>query len=422
MSDRRTFIRNLAALPALAAPVSRPLGGVSLFQPVAAPATVSSTALQIVGRGIVTRSEPGTRRANITCPAVTALSNGTLLVTCRPGSTKDSEDETVELHESRDGGQTWRPRPFPAVRTLNGKRGTCDTCYLTEIKPRHLLAAMMWVDRETYPGKPLFNPETEGCLPMSIVLSESYDFGKTWSPWRLVPVPVELGPASLTDAIIKLPDGTLAMSVETSKNYNDRSKWYQKVVLFHSKDMGMTWGPPVTAGEDPSGRIFNWDQRVGVAADGRLAAFLWTFDSQTNKYLNVHRRLSGDGGYTWSVAEDLGFPDQAAHPVIFPDGRIILAFVDRFKSRSIRARWAQDVAAPFLPETEVVIYSQQPTAAKGPKMDSTGEVLADMSAWSFGLPYGTVLPDGDAFVVYYAGTTKAMDIHWARLRSPKRKR
>jgi hypothetical protein len=133
----------------------------------------------------------------------------------------------------------------------------------------------------------------------------------------------------------------------------------------------------------------------------------------------MHRRISSDGGYTWSAAEDLGFTDQAAHPAIFPDGRVILAFVDRFKSHSIRARWAQDVAAPFPVQTEVVIYSHQATVAKAPKADTTGEALVDMAAWSYGLPYGEALPDGDAIVLYYAGTPTAMDIHWARLRLPK---
>jgi hypothetical protein len=83
---------------------------------------------------------------------------------------------------------------------------------------------------------------------------------------------------------------------------------------------------------------------------------------------------------------------------------------------------AASPAAPFPPQTEVVIYSHQATVAKGPKADTTGEALVDMSAWSYGLPYGEALPDGDAIVAYYAGTPTAMDIHWARLRLPKPKR
>jgi hypothetical protein len=121
------------------------------------------------------------------------------------------------------------------------------------------------------------------------------------------------------------------------------------VVLFHSRDYGQTWGTPITAGEDPSGRIFNWDQRLGMAPDGTLGAFVWTYDSVAHRYLNMHRRVSADGGNTWSEAEDLGFADQAGRPAVLPDGRVVLPWVDRFGTRAIRARLAPAIDAPFDP-------------------------------------------------------------------------
>jgi hypothetical protein len=204
------------------------------------------------------------------------------------------------------------------------------------------------------------------------------------------------------------------MSIETNKPYFDGSKWYQRAVLFHSADLGQSWTGPVTVAQDPTGRIFNWDQRLGVAPDGRIGTFIWTYDSQTHRYLNVHRRLSVDGGQSWSLVEDLGFPDQAAHPAIFPAGRVILPWVDRFESQSIRACFAPDIAAAFEPASEVTLYQHGPAGSSAG--DDTGALLAEMSRWSFGLPYAEALPEGDALVVYYAGTDTAMDIHWARLR------
>jgi hypothetical protein len=273
----------------------------------------------------------------------------------------------------------------------------------------------MWIDRTTYPGQPLFNPATEGCLPMSILLAESADVGATWSPWRAVPLPAEIGPASLTSPILRLADGTLAMSIETNKHYHDAAPWRQRVVLFHSSDGGQTWGAPTTAGEDPSGRIFNWDQRLGRASDGRIGAFVWTYDSQAHAYLDVHRRLSADGGHTWTQAEPLGFADQAGRPAVLADGRVILPWVDRFGSRTIRARMAPAIDAPFEPASEVELYALgEPPAGQG--QDDTGALLAEMSLWTFGLPYAEALPGGDVLVAFYAGSTASLDIHWARLR------
>ncbi len=167
---------------------------------------------------------------------------------------------------------------------------------MTELSPGHLLGATMWIDRTTWPGGGLFNEETEGCLPMQVLLADSKDNGKSWSPWRLVPMPAEIGPPSLTAPVLKLADGSLALSIETNKHYENASPWMQKVVFMHRYDYQATstspgqegklavdpnWAEPVVAGEDPSGRIFNWDLRCGVAPDGRVATFSWTYDTVT---------------------------------------------------------------------------------------------------------------------------------------------
>jgi BNR repeat protein len=373
--------------------------------------------MKIVETGILSRGVPGTRRAILTFPSVVALASGALLATLRAGSTKDSADETVELYRSDDGGRIWRMlRQFSFDGTIGSARGSLKLCYLTELAPGQLIAAAMWVDRTTYPGQPLFNPPTEGCLPMFILLATSSDEGATWSPWRVVQLPGEIGPASLTSPIVQLPDGALAMSVETNKHYHDEGQWLQRVVLIHSGDGGQTWGAPITAAQDPTGQIFNWDQRLGLAPDGRLGAFLWTYDRQARAYLNIHRRISSDGGMTWTDAEDLGFPDQAGRPAVLPDGRVLLPWVDRFGTHAIRARLAPAIDAAFDPATEVVLYELGTSGARGQDSDSTGALLAEMSLWTFGLPYAAALPDGDVLAVYYAGSETAMDIQWARVR------
>jgi hypothetical protein len=385
--------------------------------------------MQIVDSGILSRGQPDSSRAILTFPTVIALEDGSLLASYRTGTTKDSDDETVEFVRSLDNSRTWSEpwKPFENP-TLDGLSGSLRVCYLTELSPGHLLAAALWIDRTTYPGGGLFNEETEGCLPMSVLLADSDDNGASWSPWRLVPMPAEIGPPSLTAPVLMLADGSLALSIETNKQYNDASPWMQKVVFLHSQDhQGTTgrqgsggkpavdqrWGEPVVAGEDPSGRIFYWDLRCGVGPDGRVAIFAWTYDTVATRYLNIHRRISADSGHTWTDVEDLGFADQAARPAMLADGRVVLPYVDRFGSRSIRARLAATIDAPFYAATEVVLYQQE--QASGDQTDSTSELLSEMSLWTFGLPYGEALADGTALVVYYAGTDETMDIHWARI-------
>lgn len=369
--------------------------------------------MRLLAHGTLAQGTLNTPRAIYTFPHVALLHDGTLLATCRVGSSKDSEDEAIELYRSRDNGQSWQgpTMPFSAAR-IDGAQGTLKMVYLTPLAPDLLLAAAMWVDRTSYPGQPLFNDRTEGCLPMAILLAESTDQGATWSAWRRVPMPDESGPPSLTSPILRLANGALAMSIETNKHYHDASAWQQRVVFFHSHDMGQSWQGPTVVGYDPTGRIFNWDQRCAVTPDGRLGAFAWTYDTQATRYLNIHRRISHDHGQSWSPPEDLGFADQAAHPAVLPDGRVVLAWVDRFGTHSIRARIAPDIAAAFDPASEVVIYTHGEAAAQG---DDTGALLAEMGLWSFGLPYAEALPDGTVLVVYYAGNAAQMDVRWARL-------
>jgi hypothetical protein len=201
--------------------------------------------MHLLDHGFLARSTPQSTRASFTFPQVTVLQDGTLLATCRVGASKDGADEAIELYRSTDGGQNWQgPEcPFTAPQ-VDGASGSLKLCYLTPLAPDRLLAAAMWVDRSTYPHQPLFNASTEGCLPMAILLAESNDQGHTWPVWRQVPMPEEIGPPSLTSPILSLGDGTLAMSIETNKQYDDGSPWQQRVVFFHSRDEGQSWGAP----------------------------------------------------------------------------------------------------------------------------------------------------------------------------------
>ncbi len=370
--------------------------------------------MRIIDRGVVNSGSPGGPRAVSTFPAVTVLPSGELLAFYRVGSTKDCDDQGIELRRSSDGGYSWSEPTSPFESHVEGRRGTLSVAYATLLADDHLIVAAMWIDREAYPGKPLFNAETEGCLPMKILLADSRDGGATWTPWRVVATPPDVGPPSLTNPILKLPSGRLALSIETNKEYEDASTWFQRVVYFYSDDLGRSWGPPHTVAQDPEARIFYWDQRAGVLPDGRIATYSWTYDRSAGKYINIHRMLSRDEGATWSTPEDLGFTDQAAHPAVLPDGRVVLAWVDRFGTRSIRARLAADGAGAFTEDSEVVLYEFDGSAS-GADRRTTGELLSDMGVWNFGLPYAEALPDGDVIVLFYAGTATHMEARWAHL-------
>jgi BNR repeat protein len=378
--------------------------------------------MEIVERAVLSAAVPGTPRAFATFPAFVVLADGSLLASYSIGSGKDTDDLTIELRRSTDGGRTWTEPETPFETTFEGRRGALKAAPITVLDGDHLIVAALWIDREAFPGQPLFNPVTEGCLPMAILLADSVDGGRSWTPWRLVPMQDDIGPPSLTNAILRLADGRLVLSVESNKPYLDTSKWFQRVVHLRSADGGRTWSPPVTVCEDPTGRIANWDQRGAIAPDGRLVTFTWTYDFETATYQTIRRRISADGIAPFGPADDLGFADQPGHPAVLSDGRMVLAWVDRFGSASIRARSASAIDAPFDPASEVVIHrpgdGPSPGAPTAP-VDGTavGEALVDMGTWSYGLAFAEALPDGDVGVVHYAaGQGGGTDVRWVRVR------
>ena len=369
--------------------------------------------MRITASGILNAGEPGSSRAMSTFPSVTALSDGSLIATYRVGSDKDSSDEIVEVRRSYDLGATWGEPVNPFGPAGSERCGSLKHVYLTPADDTRLMACALWVDRQAYPGKPLFNSETEGCLPMAILLAESQDGGLTWTVWRKVPVAEDVGPPSLTSPVLRLANGELAISIETNKHYEDARNWFQRVVYLFSRDGGCTWSAPHTVSQDPAARIFYWDQRAAVAPDGRIVTVSWTYDRKTSRYLNIQRRISCDSGRNWDSPSDLGFSDQPSRPAILPDGRIVLAWVDRYGTGSIRARLADSIDAEFKSETEVTLYRlERPNTSE---LGSVGDVLSDMSVWCYGLPYAEPLPNGNVLVVYYAGDTNSMDIRWAQL-------
>jgi hypothetical protein len=377
--------------------------------------------MRIVGRSTVNPADPGTSRAAATFPTFTVLADGSLLVSYSIGSTKDSDDLTVELRRSDDGGATWSDPVAPFETRVLDTRGSLKFAPITRLDGDRLILVVLWIDREAFPGQPLFNPETEGCLPMAILVADSFDAGRTWTPWRLVPMPPDVGPPSLTNAIVRFPSGRLLLSVETNKPYLDPSPWFQRVVHLWSDDDGATWSAPTMVLADPTGRIANWDQRGAVAADGRLASFAWIYDFGAVAYRNIRRRISADEGRTFGEPTDLGFADQPGHPAILPDGRVVLCWVDRFGSRSIRARIAASIDAPFDLDSEIVLYDAAPGGRGGEggnksSSETTGDALVDMQSWSYGLCYADALPDGDVGVVHYApGSAGGIEIRWVRL-------
>ena len=371
--------------------------------------------MELMDSGVVFEGEAGTPRASNAFPSLAALADGRVMVACRQAVSKDRPACKALLATSDDGGATWRELDPPMTDTsFEGVPGSIQMTNVSEVAPGRVLAVVGWIDR-TRGDVPLFNPETEGLLPCKNLLYESFDGGATWSFLTVADTAPFERQTITTGPVLPVAPGVLAAFYETNKEYDDPRPWFHQSVVKFSHDGGLTWPEHAVVAADPTGQVFYWDQRTTVLRDNVLLTFLWTYDRTVKKDLPIHWTGSDDGGRTWSAPRDTGITGQVAYPAALADGRIVLAYVDRYHSHSIRVRLSADEGRSWEPDELVLWPSDAAGAAEQRHGNGMADYLQSMAQWTFGLPVTAALPDGQVFVVYYAGDPRSQSIHWARL-------
>jgi Neuraminidase (sialidase) len=372
--------------------------------------------MKVIDRGTVFAGEVGTDHQSCCFPAICALPGGRWLCGCRAAPTKSATTgQHVLLTWSDDEGKTWSKPLSPFVPPhIDGNPGLFRYVALTALGGNQVLAMLYWVNHSD-PSLPFFNEETEGILDSRLFLAKSEDAGLTWSEPKLVDTSPFNVPVAITGPVLILSNGAWACQFELNKAYYDTSVWRHSSVLMFSQDQGQSWPKHAITSNDPENRVFYWDQRPGVLADGTVLDVFWTYDNQAATYLNIHARESMDNGCTWSQLWDAGVPGQPAQPVSLPDGRIAMVYVDRTGPPAIKMRISSDKGRTWRESGEVVIHqagSGSQTWNKGSMQDA----WAEMGKFSTGLPATSPLQNGQILVVYYAGPdTDRTDIRWARL-------
>ncbi|MBP1990111.1 sialidase family protein [Paenibacillus eucommiae] len=373
--------------------------------------------VKIAAKGIVYKGAENSAQQSCGSPGICVLPGGRWICTFRAAPRKvATSGQHVLLTWSDDEGLSWSEpiRPF-APPLVGGKPGLLRCAYLTALGEQECIAVLCWVDHSD-PELPFFNEETEGLLDTKIMLSRSSDRGEHWTEPELMDTSPFSVPVPLTGPILRLTSGALACQFELNKHYDDLEAWRHSSVLLFSKDGGSSWPEHVIVSSDPANRIFYWDQRPGVLADGTLLNLFWTYDTVTAAYLNVHARTSTDDGYTWSDYRDIGVPGQPAPPAALPDGRIAMVYVDRTAAPTIKLRISDDNGVAWPDDSEVILYEPE-QAQEHVNRTSMQDAWAEMGKFSVGLPVTSVLNNGDVLVFYYAGThSDHTGIEWVRVR------
>jgi len=373
--------------------------------------------LRLVASGTVfdTRFASANERSASSCAAL-RLSDGTLLVSLRLGTERESGDGHAAVLASRDLGATWELRHLGLrERFREGMTSETRGFTMAELVPGEVTASVLWTDRSD-PARPWVNQETQGLLPMGNEHTTSLDGGWTWS----APRAIDLSPhpsASTTGPLLALPGGVLAQPFEHWKDYDDPSVGRPRALLRLSRDGGRTWPDDVVVAADPANRLYFWDQRLAThPTDGRLVAMFWTYDREAGADVPVHIAWGTPDGRTWTVPRPTTLDGQHCQPVAIGGDRLVAVYSHRRNPPGIRAIQSNDFGATWDETGEVEVYGSEagdePAAAGAA---SERDYWNAMGAWQFGHPRGVALPDGQVFVVFYAGSGATRSARWARV-------
>ena len=362
------------------------------------------------------RAAPKQQR-NCAFTTVYLANDGTLYVSGRWGSERDSLDGHACLFASADGGDTWEKR-YDGYGKWNWDVAVGEIKGLTccELTPGELTATSLWVDR-SQTELPFIHPETQGLLPMRIAHSRSLDGGRTWGTPRRMETSPHLAASPCSHAILQLPEGVLAQPYEHWKEYEDTRLGVPAARFRFSTDGGATWPRFTTVAQHPENGIYYWDQRLAQHPEtGRIAAMFWTHDPAAGEDVDVHIAWGSADGAEWTSPQPTGLPGQHCQPLSLGGDRLLAAYTHRRNPPGIAVSISEDFGETWVRDRDLMVYdSTVGTESGAAGSRSQSEIWGDMERWRFGHPRAAQLASGEVFVVFYAGDNEVKSARWARL-------
>ena len=205
-------------------------------------------------------------------------SDGTLFVTFRLGTERESGDGHAAVMARTDLGETWELRHLGLDRGV-ARRGPRRDPLIPPGRARARRADGVGpLDRPLRPDEAVGQPGDAGPaadaqLPHDVAATA----GGTWSEPR--PIDLPHPSSSTTGPLIRLPNGDLAQPFEHWKAYDDpavgRPACAAALLSRRRRDLDRR----SRRGRGPRNRLYFWDQRLAAHPGTRqLVAMFWTFD------------------------------------------------------------------------------------------------------------------------------------------------
>ena len=306
-------------------------------------------------------------------PGVALVNDSELVVVFREGSYHESEDGSIALVRSTDGGQT-----FSAPVTI------FDTPY---------------DDRD-----PLLVRLSDGRLAIQFTtllpdrghyrayISFSSDNGRSWTPPRDPDPPPYAHPDGSRGALLEVaPNALISPAAVDTATY-----------FYRSTDGGAAW---TFFSQVAARRRQFWEATMVQVPGGRLIAAFRTMSPDGNGY--VHDAESRDGGAHWSSPRRLPFWGFPQHLVLLDSSSVLMTYGYReppyggHPPYGVRYRISTDLGRTWTNDQEWIVEDRSVTI-------------------DCGYPWAVVMPDHTVFVAYYVTLEPGKAEVWGRRLSDPR--
>lgn len=372
--------------------------------------------IEVDRRGVVFEAPPEDAYGHACEPRIVRLRDGSILLSHRAGTRRETPDGRTHFLRSVDDGRTWEDlgRPFDAAAEPGWDlRGAG----LTQLAMGDLLTVVIGLDKRL--ARPVYNPDGEGLVPIRNTFARSGDGGRSWSPtWPLEGAPIA---QAASQGLLTLPDGDVLMTFETFKEYDEAGPWRYRGGALRSHDDGRTWGEMViSAASDWEGDPYDamwWDPRIARLANGTLVQFYYAFQHRTGGEGPVHAGWSRDSGRTWTPPTPTSLSGQATYPIPLSGGGLVAFQQVRDGPGSMLAHYSADGGRTFDPASARTVYEHgMPSAGAADGSLGSFDYLISMDRFTFGHPCGVPLGPDRVLVAWYAGGLTRTAIHAAELR------
>ena len=369
--------------------------------------------LEVLDDGVIYKNpEPGLKAECAFLPNVVPLDGDEVICVYRIGQAFYSTDGTLNVARSTDGGKTWVPEGRVWDIANDDRPYNYSAPHAFRLRDGTLVLTAFRMDFSD--PRPQFNPDTGGHRPSEKIILFSADDGQTWTPPRVMDLPL----GSLPDtpsSIIELDDGRWWLGLELWKEWDDTGPLHIRGYSTFSDDRGETWSDAIAMDSaSDTERMFSHSRYVKML-DGRVAALQWTQKPGSAEDLPEHITISNGDASAWSYPVPTNLMAQTCWLTDLGDGVMAAAYTDREgMNPGIDVVLSQDEGRTWDVESQVQVWDAVGQEYLG--TDRVPEYPKSHDNIAFGKPNLARTADGTLIASWWCTQAAVTHSRFARLR------